>query len=586
MRTFFQYMLITLAVLGLAPQGASTTSAPVEVSLVSAVTATGAQGTLLLGVKFTVPRGWKIYAPSPSGEDPLGRAPTFAWRVSPLMPDPHVFWPKAATFEDPMETAHGYDRDVILPVTLDPQVPGEPINVHVEVTYLACAQTCVPLSKKLSLFLPAGPAKATGDAQEILDFQTGKRDVSTSIAASRYQLLLMMLFAFVGGLILNVMPCVLPVLSLKMRHFIKLKPDATHYRQSLMFSWTGIMVSFWTLAIVAIVLKRGGESVGWGLHFQSSSFLAFMSLLLVLFARGLWWEDSFALPPTLQGLVSKVLGAKREKHALFYEHFFSGVFATLLATPCTAPFLGTALGYALSQGALEIMLLFSVMGFGFALPYLLLLKIPPQKVPLPKSGPWMVTLSRILAVVLLMTALWLMWVFSHQEGALKACLVALGLLVGILFLYRKASALAHAGKGLIVVTLLASIFWQGHGEGYATSDAFWTPFEEAKIAGAVAAGQVVFVDVTASWCATCQVNKLAVMGMDEITQAFKEAGVLALRADWTQRNPAITKYLAHFGRAGIPFNVVYGPKAPQGIVLPEILTKDAVLGALKKAKGD
>lgn len=549
----------------------------------SSVSATGGQGTLLLGVKFTIPKGWKIYAPSPAGEDPLGRAPSLTWQVTPSMPVPVLSWPKPAVFEDPSGSAYGYDQDVILPVTLDPQVPGQPLRVRATLTFLACADLCVPVTKELALDLPAGPAVATPDAQDILDFQTGKKDVSVSHKSHISQLWLMILFAFVGGLILNVMPCVLPVLSLKIRHFLKLKPDASHYKKSLFFSWLGIMVSFWVLALVAILFKQGGQSVGWGLHFQSASFLAFMSLLLVLFARGLWWEDSFALPPTLQSLVSKILGARREKHALFYEHFFSGVFATLLATPCTAPFLGTALGYALSQGAFEIALLFSVMGFGFAFPYALLFKISPSKIPLPKAGPWMVTLSRLLAVVLLVTALWLMWVFSHQEGLVKACSVALGLLFGIFLLYRAKPFFAHMGKGLIALSLVVSVFWPGRGEGYALDASLWKPFEEARIASAVRSGQVVFVDVTASWCATCQVNKLTVLGDGAVSDALKGEKILAMRADWTQKNSKITQYLGHFSRAGIPFNVVYGPKAPQGIVLPEILTKHAVLEALKQA---
>lgn len=589
MLTFLRNVVYTLAVVCLTSQVTkihADEEPPIKVNLISSVSTTGGQGTLLLGVKFQLPSGWKIYAPPPTGEDPFHRYPQFSWNISPQMPPPTLTWPEPTTFQEFTGVSYGYDQDVILPLTLDPTTPGLPLTIKGEIAFLACADRCVPMRRTVSLNLPGGPSAPTPEAPEILNALTGELQTS-ALDNPTHTLWLMMLFAFLGGLVLNAMPCVLPVLSLKIRHFLNLKPSTDQYKKSLLYTALGILVSFWILALVAIVLKMAGQVVGWGLHFQSPVFLIIMATLLFIFARALWDEDGFALPPSLQRVLFNLLGTHHEKYQLFYEHFFSGVFATLLATPCTAPFLGTALGYALAQGPLEISLLFTLMGIGFAAPYFLLLMVPPAKLPLPKPGPWMEYLSRAFSVAMTLTALWLLWVFAHHVGTMKAVFVITGLLLGLgtFFAHSIWRGFPYVGKVLLVGVLTATFFWHQPPQALDTTpDKVWQPFDEAKIAPALAQGKVVLVDVTASWCATCQVNKMLVMRSEQVQEALKSPNVLALRADWTLHSDTITKYLARFNRAGIPFNVVYGPKNPEGLVLPELLRKEDVLDALKQGK--
>ncbi|MCH7865426.1 MAG: thioredoxin family protein, partial [Proteobacteria bacterium] len=291
-------------------------------------------------------------------------------------------------------------------------------------------------------------------------------------------------------------------------------------------------------------------------------------------------------------------------------HFLQGVLATLLATPCSAPFLGTAVGFALARGWLEIALVFTALGLGLALPYLTVAAFPALATRLPKPGPWMVTLRKILGFALAATGVWLLTVLATSVGAAAA--VTVGALaaaaVAILFLAR----LAPDGPGrraplwLAAVALAAFLVpgWLGQAPGENNGGAqatgaslasgaqrsktlkdLWTPFDEAAVAGLVRAGKTVFVDVTAEWCLTCQINKAFVLSKETVLAAFGAENVVVMQADWTRPDPAISAYLARHQRYGIPFDAVYGPGAPAGVVLPELLSEKAVLDALEKAAG-
>ncbi|MCE2951276.1 MAG: protein-disulfide reductase DsbD family protein [Alphaproteobacteria bacterium] len=584
MLSLLRLMVFTLAALILSPQVTKIYAAeekPVHVAVISSVSTTGAQGTLLLGIKFTLEKGWKIYAPPREGDDPFKRYPQFEWQLDSNFKPPLISWPTAKEFHENGEVLYGYDKDVILPLTIDPIIPGKPLHLKGKVKFLACSSQCVPVTKDLSFDLPAGLANPTPEAYQILAFRTG----NNTNTAPPTSLWLMLVFAFLGGLILNAMPCVLPVLSLKVRSFITLKKDPVLYKKSLLFSWLGIMASFALLAFLAIILKEAGQAAGWGLHFQSPFFLLLMALLMAIFAKGLWNDDSFQLPPALQHRLNNFLDAKHPSYQVFYENFFSGVFATMLATPCTAPFLGSALGYGLSRGPFEILLIFAFMGFGFALPYALLYALAPRQLPLPKQGPWMEILSRCFSVIMAVTSLWLLWVFSHHVTLFMACLVIGLLLSGVILAYMPRKPVSYLGKAFVTGAFITVLFSSSPLSQNPLEEpaSLWKPFEENRLQMALKEGKIVIVDVTASWCTTCQVNKALVLNTKKILNLLKDPQILALKADWTTHNNEITHYLARFERAGIPFNVVYGPKAHQGIVLPELLSESDVLDALQKA---
>lgn len=404
----------------------------------------------------------------------------------------------------------------------------------------------------------------------------------------------MFALALVGGLILNLMPCVLPVLSIKLLSAVGHAgaPERT-VRQGFIASAAGIVASFLVLATAAVVLKSAGMAAGWGIQFQQPLFLIAMALLLMLFASNLWGLFEFHLP----GAISDVAANTGQGHGML-GHFLTGAFVTLLATPCSAPFLGTAVGFALARGPGEIYLIFAALGVGLALPYLLVAAVPHLATRLPRPGPWMGTVRRVLGLALAATAIWLILVLDAQVGRGAAVIAAIALtLVPVVLLGRTLvpslpRAVGWAGVGIMAAAALVAPLVVPRGQsrtttaGTAGEAVRWVAFNPAAIAGEITVGRVVFVDVTADWCLTCQVNKALVLDPEPIRSRLNGPRVVAMRADWTRPDPAIAAFLHRYGRFGIPFNVVYGPGTPGGRVLPELLTREAVAAALEAASGN
>ena len=401
--------------------------------------------------------------------------------------------------------------------------------------------------------------------------------------------------ALLGGLILNLMPCVLPVLSLKLLSIVQHGGRApAAVRAGFLASAAGILTSFLILAGALVAVKAAGGAVGWGIQFQQPLFLVFMVVLVTLFAANLWGLFELPLPRAIADRMGGPVGEGPEGRGLGGQ-FATGAFATLLATPCSAPFLGTAVGFALAGGALEVFAIFAALGVGLALPYLLIAAFPRAARLLPRPGRWMVALRRVLGGALALTALWLLSVLVVQVGEVPALAVAvlMGGLVAALWLGRRmagSAGWASALAGLLAVIAFAvpAVFGPSAGAVPVAESAAarWAPFDEAAIREQVAAGRTVFVDVTADWCITCQANKKLVLNRGAVAPRLEDAGtVTAMRADWTRPDEAIARYLARHGRYGIPFNIVYGPAAPEGIALPELLTESAVLDALDRASG-
>lgn len=393
--------------------------------------------------------------------------------------------------------------------------------------------------------------------------------------------------ALLGGLILNLMPCVLPVLSIKLLGVVSHGGKAPgEVRLSFIATAAGIVFSFLVLAAGLIGVKAAGGVIGWGIQFQQPWFLIAMAVIVTLFAGNLWGFFEIRLPAALGGLG----GSSSATHGLGGS-FLTGAFATLLATPCSAPFLGTAVAFALARGAGEIVLVFTALGVGLALPYLLVAAVPVLATRLPKPGAWMIWLRRVLGFALAATATWLVSVLTGVLGAVPAAAIAFVLAVILGFLaaghhfggpFRAAAMVGVAALTAIAFVVPISIGGTSAARPAALSKV-WQPFDEAAIGGLVEKGKVVFVDVTADWCVTCQINKTYVLGRGAILARLGAPPVLAMEADWTRPNTDIARYLASFGRYGIPFNVVYGPRAPQGLVLPELLSEAAVIDALEQA---
>jgi suppressor for copper-sensitivity B len=400
-------------------------------------------------------------------------------------------------------------------------------------------------------------------------------------AAGWGPLLAILPLALLGGFILNFMPCVLPVLSIKLLGVIEQGGRSRGaVRLGFLASAAGVIVSFLGLAAILVALQAAGVAIGWGLQFQQPLFLIGMVALLTLFACNLWSFFEVPLPAALGALGSAGEGR------LLLGNFAAGAFATLLATPCSAPFLGTAIGFALASGPLEIFAIFLALGIGLAAPYLLVALLPRLALWLPRPGRWMLTLRRVLGVVLAATALWLVSVLVTQTG-LKAALAAGALVAGAavaLWLLRRPAARRAVPAALLAAAFVVPLLLSAPPTA-ARADAFWRPFDQAQIERLVGQGHVVFVDVTADWCLTCKLNEQFVLGTPAVGARLSAPGVAAMRADWTRPSATISAYLRSFGRYGIPFNAVYGPAAPHGLALSEILTPDQVLAALGEAAG-
>jgi suppressor for copper-sensitivity B len=399
--------------------------------------------------------------------------------------------------------------------------------------------------------------------------------------------------ALVGGLILNLMPCVLPVLSLKLLSVVGHGGGARRaVRAGFLASAAGILFSFLVLATAAVALKGTGVSIGWGIQFQQPLFLAAMTLIVVLFACNLWGFFEIRVPRFVAAMAERRSGPGHDLHGLG-SHFLTGAFATLLATPCSAPFLGTAVGFAFARGAAEIFAIFAALGVGLALPYLLVAAVPGLATLLPRPGAWMVTLRRVLGLALAATGAWLISVLATQQGLAAATAVAVAVvaLIAVLWAGRRRDGVMRrlapaTALGLAALTLAVSLLPSaGSPPAAVAAEDHWQPFDRQAIPALVQDGKLVFVDVTADWCLTCKLNKSLVLERDPVVAWLRSDDVVAMRADWTRPDEDIARYLESFGRYGIPFNAVYGSGTPGGLPLPELLTVDAVVGAVAAAGG-
>ncbi len=606
----------------------------VRLRLLSATKAVGEQSPLLLGLEMILANGWHTYWKKP-GE--TGDPPSIDWSGSTNLKKAEMLFPTPLRFGPKELESIGYNGYTVFPLRVTPERVGEPILLRAAVTMLICRELCVPEHHTLSLSLPAGeavdsveavtlrssletvpkpatktaplgitaiaygldsvaltlrgktklnapdvfveteenylfqrptvlikndpreahatikllstlpPGKKLSDIPMIFTLVDGHQaieraaaDIPLSRGAMddwRASLIVVFTLALLGGLLLNLMPCVLPVLSLKILSMIRSGSRKRRAaRLSFLVTSAGIIVSFLLLAIATILLKKLGFLVGWGIQFQQPLFLVFMIALLLFFAASLW--DVFTISPP-RWIMDRIGGTSQ---AHLVGDFASGFFATLLATPCSTPFLGTAVGFALAAGAIEILLIFFALGTGMALPFLAIAAFPTLGSFLPKPGPWMNTLSRLLGLGLVGTAVWLMTVLIGQWAPAK-------------------SPEVDAQKVFQI-------------------------FSEERIAAAVGEGKTVFVDITADWCLNCKFNKRFTLSRPEIVKRLADqTKVLALRGDWSSPNPAITDFLNKYGRYGIPFNAVFGPAAPEGIMLPELLTEESILTALDRAGG-
>ncbi len=437
----------------------------------------------------------------------------------------------------------------------------------------------------------------------------GADPVASSAAAApvadETSLPVMLGLAFLGGLLLNIMPCVLPVLTLKLYGLVEQSDITAGARRNAGLAYTaGIVASFLALAAAVVVVQQTVGAVGWGFQFQYPPYVA--ALATIVFAFGLSLFGVFEIPAFGEETAAE---ASSKEGAAGY--FLTGVFATLVATPCSAPFLGTALGFAFAQPAVVILLFFAIIGLGLAAPFLLIAFVPALFKLLPRPGAWMETFKQLMGFTLIATTVWLTDVLAAQVGSDRATgflafLVFVGLGAWIFGHWGGlAESRARQGVSLLVGTAVAAlggfIFLDLQFAEAAAADCGdtevdvaqlefheeipWQPFSDNAVTAL--AGKPIFVDFTADWCLTCKVNEKTVLETEKIRTAMSDLGVVPLKADWTRRDPAISSWLQKYGRAGVPFYLVL-PADPNAEAIPlgEVITPDGVIEAMKKAAGE
>jgi thiol:disulfide interchange protein DsbD len=403
------------------------------------------------------------------------------------------------------------------------------------------------------------------------------------------------LFAFAGGLILNLMPCVFPILSMKAASLIARPHEAGAARAQGLAFLAGVLAAFLALAGVIIALRGAGQAVGWGAQLQPAVVTA--ALALVLLAAALDMSGVFEIGASMQGL-----GGGLASRADLIGAVFTGALAVVVAAPCTAPFMGPALGYALTQPAVPALAIFTALALGFAAPFTLLAFSPALLRRLPRPGPWMDVLKKALAFPMYAAAAWLLWVLAAQtdRGSLAAAFAA-AVLVGLAaWIFGAAQRRSASGRrartvfalsGLATVLAVAAVAAAPYGPPPAASNASVAvaagipsePWSPERIVALRAQGKPVFVDFTAAWCVTCQVNEQTALNTAEAVKAFQRTGAVYLKADWTNRDSAIAKALADQGRVGVPLYLVYGNDGGAPKVLPQLLTSGLVSAALDAA---
>lgn len=552
--------------------------------------------TLRVGVEFVLEPGWHIYAKNPGD---VGLPTEVVWSLPAGASAGEVVYPAAKEFRHDDEVSFGFEERALLfsDVTLTSAEPAAELPVTASLSWVLCKDECIPGSATLTTRVAVAGGVTNPDVakrfDEVLNATAAERGVVRAEPDSLTGFLLIALGAFAGGVILNLMPCVLPVVSLKILGLVEDAP--AHERRMHGFLYTlGVLASFLSLATLLAVIRWVGGEVGWGFQFQSPQFV--VGMLFLVFLLGLNLAGVFEVGATLQRAAGQVRTSDGAVGA-----FLTGVLATALATPCTAPFMGSAIAASLSMPLPMTLTVFAALGMGMALPYLVLCLCPFYIRFLPKPGTWMESLKQALAFPMFVTAVWLLWVLGNQQGvdAVAAAgfgLVLLGLAAWVVGRWgtpvcskrsrRLAFSVATVAVAGAVIAGMPGVLRVQEVDAVMEdrrSDVGipWVPYSDEVLRRLTAERKPVLLDFTAAWCLVCQVNEKRVLRSHEIVELVARTGIVPVRADWTRPDPTIKRLLDSYGQSGVPLVVVQDSdgKARQ---FPSLLSASELAGELRR----
>ena len=458
---------------------------------------------------------------------------------------------------------------------------GPPISIKSKDPKITIIQ--LPILNELDTLVPLNLTISNGNTSSIYKNISINSSINgdQTIDKNYLSFITILVFGFIGGLILNFMPCVLPVLAIKLNSILNSKTyTSNEVRFKFLVSALGILTFMWALNGTLLLLKVSGREIGWGIQFQSPTFLSFIILLLILFSLSMLGALNILLP---QSVMTK-LNSLSNVNGLLGD-FLSGLFAAILATPCSAPFLGSAIAVALTKGGFESLLIFSCVGCGLATPYLLIALFPGVIKLLPKPGNWMNLIRLILGFLLFLTVIWFSWLYIQIESTLNLILLFIPILLAVFSIkfFTQSITKIISFCGFAAIAIFSASLYSSKNGNDEKNDTGWEIFIEQRISPYLESGKVVFVDITADWCLTCKANKLLVLENKSVQSFLLRKNIIKMRGDWTRKDPVLLKYLQDNGRYGIPFNIVYGPGRKDGIILPEILTTNILKEAIIEA---
>ena len=536
------------------------------------------QAPLRIGVLLDMDPGWHVYAREPGD---VGIPTSVAWDAQGAAVR-DLGWPEPQRFEelDGELVSYGYDGQLLLPAVVDFEPGSRPERVRAAVEVLACRVECIPGSFQLERATHPEPAEQVAAAT--LRGLFPQQEAELAAGGDAVGLWQAVGLALLGGLILNLMPCVLPVLAIKAMSLAELGrrgprealPHAAAYA-------LGVLGSMAALATIVVALRAAGAAVGWGFQFQEPRYVAAVSAVLVLFAANFFGVFEFgAAPAALAGVGSRAMGVRRS--------FFDGLLTVALATPCTAPFLGTAAGFAFASPAPVTLAIFLAIGAGLAAPLTIVALLPATARRLPRAGPWMEELRTALGFLLLGTVVWLLWVLgrSLDANAMASVQVLLLCVAFMAWVQGRLQQRGRAPRPLVAGAIAACVLFLGLGSlsGEDTAAPVVGTWDRQLVEAEVREGRTAFVVFTADWCLTCKMNERLVIADDRVQQELARLDVAVFEADWTRRDERIRAELARFGRSGVPLYLIFSPgDTARPVLLPELLSVDGVLQALRSA---